>query len=123
MNENTPILDERIPPAFITDNDTGRKYELDFCKKSIVFAENRGFELEKALAFPKTGIANLFYYAFRMHHQDVPRERTDGILEKWGGMPESLLQRLISLYNQAQTHQTIQTDEDAEKNGSVTLEL
>jgi hypothetical protein len=123
MSENVTALDERIKPAFITDNDTGIKYELDFCKESIVFAENRGFELEKALTFPKTGVYDLFYYSFRMHNRSMPREKTDKILEKWGGMPDSLLKRLIYLYQQAQAHQTIQTDEEAEKNGSVTLEL
>lgn len=120
--KNTPV-EEHIPPAYITDNDTGIKYELDFCRESVKFAENRGFDLEGAIKFPVNGINDLFYYSFRKNHRSMPREKTDKLLEKWGGMPEKLLNRLIQLYQQAQTYNTIQSDEDAEKNAHVTLEL
>lgn len=116
-------MDERIMPAYVTDNDTGTRYELDFSRDSIRFAEGRGFELENALKYPVTGIADLFYYSFRMHHRSVARDKTDKLMEKWGGVPEKLLTRLIQLYQQAQTSNTIQTDEEAEKNAAVTLEL
>lgn len=118
-----PVEDEHITPAYITDNDTGAKYELDFSRESVKFAENRGFDLENAIKFPVNGINDLFYYAFRKNHRSTPREKTDKLLEKWGGMPEKLLNRLIQLYQQAQTYNTIQTDEEAEKNSHVTLEL
>lgn len=120
---NTNIENEHIPPAYITDNDTGMKYELDFCRESVKFAENRGFTLEDAIKFPVNGINDLFYYAFRKNHRSMPREKSDKLLEKAGGMSEGLLTRLIQLYQQAQTYNTIQSDEDAEKNVHVTLEL
>ena len=123
MSEKVTAVEERITPARLTDNDTGTVYELDFSRDSVRFAEQRGFELENAVKFPVTGVSDLFYYAFRKNHRGVPREKTDKLLEKWGGMPEKLLTRLIQLYQQAQTANTIQTDEDAAKNASVTLEL
>lgn len=123
MSEKVTAGEERITPARLTDNDTGTVYELDFSRDSVRFAEQRGFELENAVKFPVTGVSDLFYYAFRKNHRNVPREKTDKLLEKWGGMPEKLLTRLIQLYQQAQTANTIQTDEDAAKNASVTLEL
>ena len=83
-------MDERIMPAVITDNKTGDKYELDFSRDSIRFAENRGFELENVAKFPVTGVADLFFYAFRMHHRNVSRDKTDKLMERWGGIPEGL---------------------------------
>lgn len=116
-------MDEKIMPAYVTDNDTGVKYELDFSRESIRFAENRGFELENVGKFPVTGISDLFYYSFRMHHRGVARDKTDKLMEKWGGIPERLLERLIQLYQQAQTANNVQTNEDEAKNAAVTLEL
>lgn len=116
-------MDDRIMPAVITDNKTGEKYELDFSRDSIRFAENRGFELENVAKFPVTGVADLFFYAFRMHHRNVSRDKTDKLMERWGGIPEGLLTRLIQLYQQAMTANNVQTDEDAAKNGELTLEL
>lgn len=116
-------MEERIPSAHITDNETGVKYELDFNRESIAFAERHEFALEDVARYPSTGVANLFYYAFRMHHKSVSREKTDKLMEKWGGLPEKLISRLIDLYKQAQTVGTILTTEEAEKNAAVTLEL
>lgn len=116
-------MDEKILPAFVTDNDTGVKYELDFSRDSVRFAEAREFVLEDVAKFPQTKINEFFFYAFRKNHRNVSREKTDKLLDKWGGMPEKLLKRLFQLYQQAQMSNAIQTDEDAEKNSSVTLEL
>lgn len=125
MSEKTtaPVENEHIDPMYITDNDTGMKYELDFSRESVKFAENRGFDLENAIKFPVNGINDLFYYAFRKNHRSTSREKTDKMLDKWGGLPEKALSRLIQLYQQAQTYNTIQSDEDAEKNPHITLEL
>ena len=115
--------EDRIPSAFVTDNDTGTKYELNFSRDSVRFAEERDFQLDNVWKYPVTGVSDLFFYSFRMHHRNLAREKADKLLEKWGGMPEKLLTRLIQLYQQAMTSNTIQTDEEAEKNGKVTLEL
>lgn len=116
-------MNERIMPAFVTDNETETKYELDFSHESVAWAERRGFKIADVGDFPATMVPDLFYYAFRMHHRSLPREKVDKLREKWGGVPEKLLGRLIELYVQAQTTYSVQTDEDAEKNSSVTLEL
>ena len=58
-----------------------------------------------------------------MHHKNVARANSDALLEKMGGLSEDVLERLIKLYQQAQTANTVQTNETAAKNAAVTLEL
>lgn len=123
MSEKVMEMDERINPAYITDNDTGIKYELDFSRDSVRFAEAHEFLLEDLFKYPQSKVKEFFFYAFRKNHRSIPREKTDKLLDKWGGMPQALLSRLVQLYQQAQMSNAIQTDEDAEKNASVTLEL
>lgn len=116
-------MEERINPARITDHETGDVYELDFNRESIRFAERNGFKLDEVTVYPVTRISELFYYAFRKNHRKVARDKTDKLIERWGGLPEKLLARLVDLYNQAATFNVVQVDEDAEKNTSLTLEL
>lgn len=124
MSENL----DRVRPIRLTDHKGIIKnpedvYELDFSRESIAFAEARGFKLENVVEFPVTNISSLFYYAFRKNHRNVSREKTDKFMEAWGGVSESVLKRLIDLYNQAATANNIQTDEDAEKNEMATVEM
>lgn len=115
---------ERIEPVRMTDSETGTVYELDFCRESVVFAERNKFKLDEALEYPVLGLRDLLYYAFRKNHRNISREKTDKFFERWGGgMPEKLVKRLVQLYQQAQTANAITTDEDAEKNSGLTLEL
>lgn len=117
-------MDEKYTPVFLTDTDTGTKYELDFNRESVVWAGRQGFTLEEALKYPVIGIPNLFYFAFRMHHRNVPREKTDKMLEAWGGAcPEALAKRLIQLYTQAEATYSLQSDEEAAKNSRFVLEM
>lgn len=123
MSKNTNF-DEIIKSVRLTDKDSGAVYELDFCRESVVFAERNEFTLEKAIEYPVTGMRDLFYYAFRMHHRNVARDKTDKMIEKWGGgIPESLFKRLIQLYSQAQSSNVLLSDEEAKKNASLTLEM
>lgn len=124
MSENF----DRVAPIRLTDNtgvirQPGEVYELDFSRESIAFAEAHGFKLENVAEFPVTNISNLFYYAFRKNHRSVPRDKTDKFMESWGGVPEKVLKRLVELYSQAATANNIQTDEDAEKNETATVEM
>lgn len=124
MSDKVISIDERIRPAYVTDNETGAKYELDFNREAIRFAENRGFKLENVSDYPVTAAADLFYFSFRMHHAKVARDKTDKMIDKWGGgLPESLLGRLIQLYQQAMVPNVVVPDEEAEKNSSLTVEL
>lgn len=115
--------DERINPMRITDNDTGRVYELDFNRASVVFAENRGFEPELVSRFPTTRIPEFFYFAFRKNEPNIPRSKTDDLLKKMGGLTGPMLERLFQLYNQAASAHIIVSEEESEKNASVTVEL
>ena len=113
-----------VKPARLTDDKTGQVYVLDFSRESIVFAERNKFKLEDAIEYPVTGMRDLFYYAFRKNHRNISREKTDKLIEKWGGgIPEELVKRLIQLYQQALASNSIVVDEDAAKNSGLTLEL
>lgn len=121
-------MEERVNPIRITDHkgiikNQENVYELDFSRESIVFAESRGFKVEEVAVYPVTRISELFYYAFRKNHRNVSREKTDKFMEAWGGLPESVLKRLVELYNQAALANNIQVDEDAEKNETATVEM
>lgn len=124
MSNEVMNIQDHINPARIIDDQNGRTYELDFSRESIVFAERNHFKLEDALEYPVTGMRDLFYYSFRKNHRNVARDKTDKLIERWGGgIPEALVKRLIQLYQQAQASNAIQIDEDAEKNSGLTLEL
>lgn len=121
-------MEDRVNPIRLTDHNGIIKnpedvYELDFSRESIVFAEEQKFKLEYVAEFPQKYIRRLFYYSFRKNHRNVPLEKTDKFVDAWGGIPEGVLKRLIELYNQAATSNNIQTDEDAEKNAAVTVEM
>lgn len=113
--------EDRVQSVRLTDNDTGAVYELDFSRDSVRFAENRGFNVDEISDFPVTRIPEFFYYAFRKNHKNMARSQTDALLEKMGGIPHALLERLMLLYAQAGYSHLIA--EDDEKNTRVTLEL
>ena len=115
---------ERVPSIKITDNETGKVYELDFCRESVRFAEARGFEAEDVGKFPASKFPEFFYYAFRMHHKEMARSQTDKIYDRLSGFSPNFLERLILLYNQALTaNNVVETDEDMGKNGNLVVEL
>lgn len=116
-------LEARVKPAYITDEKTGEQYELDFNRESVVFAERSGFKIDELLDFPATLVPDFFYYAFRMHHRKLSRDKVDKLRESWGGIPISLLRRLTELYQQARLKTVILDDEEAEKNAEVSLNL
>ena len=124
MSEKTIDIQDIVKPARLTEDKTGQVYVLDFSRESIVFAERNKFKLEDAIEYPVTGMRDLFYYAFRKNHRNISREKTDKLIEKWGGgIPEELVKRLIQLYQQALASNSIVVDEDAAKNSGLTLEL
>lgn len=117
-------VEERIPPARITDEDNGNVYELDFNRDSVRFAEARKFKVEEVVDYPSTNLPLLFYYAFRMHHSNVAKSRVDAIYERLGGLSPNFIERLILLYQQAQqSNNVVESDEEMGKNGNLTVEL
>ena len=93
-------INERVEPIKLTDTETGDEYVLEFDRETIRWAENRGFDISDVGKFPMTKLPELFYYAFRMHHKNVSREKTDRILFDYlGGMPDGMAERLGALYS------------------------
>ena len=113
-----------IAPVRITDNDTGKVYELDFSRESVTFVESQGYKIEETFDFPNLNIPKLFYYAFRKNHRNVSLDQTKKLLDKMGGLTEKIAVRLVDLYRQAtMSNNIIQENEDLEKNSRVTVEL
>lgn len=123
MNENVIDMPEKVNPIRLTDNDTGRVYELDFDRASIAFAERRGFKIGEVSDYPIVGVPDLFYYAFRKNHKNVSREKTDEIFDALGGLTTAMLSRLVALYNQGGLSHVIRDEEDEVKNSKMTVEL
>lgn len=112
-------VNEEIRPIVLKDNDTGMEYTLEFNRDSVKFAEARGFSIDKVGEQPMTYIPDLFYYAFRMHHKNVSREKTDRILfDDLGGVPEGMLERLGQLW--AIPYEALTQDENR-KNAKMTV--
>ena len=113
---------EFVKAVTITDTKTGEQFILDFNREAVAFAENRGFKVEDLGNYPATKVPEFFFYAFRAHHKNVARNKTDALLEAMGGMTTALIERLMALYAQA-GYINIIADEDSEKNATVTVEL
>lgn len=117
-------INERVKPIILRDTESGVEYTLEFNRESVVFAEQRGFNLDSIDKYPMTMIPALFFYSFRMHHRNVSREKTDKfIFDVWGGignLPDGLLERLVMLY--AEPFNGTKTDDEA-KNSKLTVEL
>lgn len=93
-------INEQVKPIIIHDEENGMEYTLEFNRESIRFAEARGFDIDDVGRFPMTKIPELFFYAFRMHHKNISREKTDRILfDDLGGLPEGAAERLGALYS------------------------
>jgi hypothetical protein len=64
----------------------------------------------------------LWYYAFRMHHKSVSREKADRILfDDLGGMPDGMAERLGMLY--AAPLEALANKENKAKNSKMTVEF
>ena len=113
---------EKVKPIVLTDKATNETYTLEFNREAVRFAESRGFVIGDVDKFPMT-LYDLFYYAFRMHHRNVSRERTDKIIDEGfggiAGMPEAMLQRLGELY--ADTFGAL--TEEEQENPRIVVEL
>lgn len=114
---------EKVRPIVITD-ENGEKFTLEFNREAVRFAEMRGFDLDDVAKTPMTKVPEMFYYAFRMHHKNVSRQKTDKIFfEGIGGhsnMPEGFLERLFQLY--AEPFNAL-NDEGEGKNPTATVEM
>lgn len=110
-----------VNPIVLKTKDT--EYTLEFNRESIRFAESRGFKVEDVSNFPMTKLPELFFYAFRMHHKNVARDKTDKILEELGGLPEGFIERLAELYSAPFEYLTIVAEGEERKNSKWTVEM
>ena len=118
-------INEQIKPIIIHDTENGIDYTLEFNRETVKFAEARGFDIDDVSKYPMTKIPELFYYAFRMHHRNVPRERTNRFLwEDLGGLgnlPDGFIERLGQLYNDPVM--AVRAADNEGKNPRLTVEL
>lgn len=112
----------KIKPITLRDTETGETYTLEFNRETIKFAEARGFDIEDVDKFTALKLPELFWYAFRMHHQRVSLEQAERILyEDLGGLTKEVTKRLIDLWFVPQ--QALVQDEENAKNARMTVEL
>ena len=115
-------VNEQVKPIIIHDTENSIDYTLEFNRESVKFAEARGFDIDDVGKYPLTKIPELFYYAFRMHHKNVSREKTDRILfDELGGLPKGAIERLGALY--AVPFEALNSEDNKAKNPKVTVEL
>ena len=116
-------VNEQVRPIILTDNETGDTYTLEFNRESVRFAEARGFDPEEIGKYSMTKIPEFFFYAFRMHHPNISREKTDRILfDILGGMPSGMAERLGALYA-LPFKALIKDDGEEGKNARMTVEF
>lgn len=116
-------MSDKIKPIILTDTENGDKFTLEFSRESVKWAEMHGFVLDDVEKYPMTKIPELFYYAFRMHHKNIARNKTDKIFfEDLGGISSAIVERLGLLYA-APFDSLIGDDEDEPKNAKMTVEM
>ena len=115
-------VNEQVKPIIIHDVENGIDYTLEFNRESVRFAESRGFDIDDVGRYPLTKIPELFWYAFRMHHKNVSKEKAERILfEDLGGLPEGVAERLGALY--AAPFEALSNKDEKGKNRSMTVEM
>ena len=123
MAKSTIEKKEKVKPIRLVDNETGESYILEFNRDTVKWAEQRGFDPELVTKFPMTVGADFFFYAFRMHHKNVSRQKTDKILDEdlggIGALPEGFIERLYMLYSAPFDSMV----EDSGKNSKVQIEM
>ena len=115
---------EVVKPIVLTDTETNERYTLEFNRESVKFAEDRGFSIDDVTRYPMVKSIELFWFAFRMHHKNISKEKAERILfDDMGGMPKGMLERLVQLYNEP--FDTLVNDEDdgEVKNSKMMVEL
>ena len=118
----TKEVNEKVRPIVLHDTEEQMDYTLEFNRETVKFAEGRGFDIGDVAKYPMTKLPELFFYAFRMHHKNVSREKTDRILFDYlGGMPDGMAERLGALYSAP--FEALTADEGKAKNARFTVEF
>ena len=124
MAKSTIEKKEKVKPIRLVDNETGESYILEFNRDTVKWAEQRGFKPDMVSQYPMTAGSDFFFYAFRMHHKNIARDKTDSILfDVLGGIndtTEKIFLRLLELYYETYTSLS---DEEAEANPRMAVEM
>lgn len=117
-------INEKVKPIVLRNPETNEVYTLEFNRETVKFAEQRGFDIAKVGDYPMTMLPELFWYAFRMHHKSVSKEKAERILfDDLGGMPDGMAERLGALYASPFEALTNSDDEESAKNRKMTVEM
>lgn len=113
---------DRVKPITIRDNEKGVEYTLQFNRESVLFTNNQGFRASDLTDNLEGMLPILFYGAFRMHHKDVARNKTNALLDELAPVSQDFVVRLLELY--AEPRNALVNDEPTErKNSNLTVEL
>ena len=122
--KNTKVTeDEEVRPITITDTETENVYTLEFNAESVKFAESRGFDIDDVPKYPVSKVPELFYYAFRMHHKMLPKDKVDKIYESILPFPEGMLARMQQLYLTPLKSMFTSDGESERKNTRMTVQF
>ena len=113
---------KEVAPIIIENNETGKKYTLQYNRASQKRAARMGFKVTDIQDDPYA-IEDLFYHAFYMHHgNSVSKDDTNHILyDELGGMSEAMLDRLAELW--AVCLEDLYQTEDKAKNSKWSVSL
>ena len=111
---------EKINPIRINIGD--EEYVLEFNRATVKNAEDLGFSREDAGKKLMNSIPQLFYFAFKMHHPNIKKSKTDSILfDDLGGLTEAALARLLDLYDAPYGELTNESGESKNPNATMIL--
>lgn len=112
-----------VNPIVIRSKENGKTYTLEFNRTSVKRAERFGFNIQDVTEKAVSGISDLFYYSFFMHHGNtVSKEDADRILfDEMGGLADGMLDRLAELYSVCL--ESLIQDEERAKNSKWSVEM
>lgn len=121
-------VEDRVNAIEIDDPVKGVTYTLDFSREAVVMAMSQGFDIDEVPKFYTLMAKDLFYMAFRMHHGpkrgNISKATTDELFDRMGGLSPDFVKQLILLYKQAAySNDAVETTEEMEKNGGVTVRM
>ena len=116
-------MKDELKPVILKDA-SGAKYTLEFNRAILAKMDEEGFQPENIPDKPFVHLPKFFHYAFLMHHPDITEEETDAFIDKLGGLPQVMINRLVELYRNAVLSLFYdELEEGTQKNAEMTFEL
>lgn len=96
----------------------GRRYTLEYSRRTVRQMENNGFRIDDLNTKPLTFLSDLFAGAFKKNHRAVKADEIDRMQELFADK-EKLTETLMSMYSE--TLETLTTNnEDEDKENLIT---